>query len=115
MLGHYESVFELSPAAYHAQRMQELKDLADYRQRRNLAYREWSKPEALAERKRRHEATAAAALELGRQLSEIARKQQAEKAERPKLAGITVTPIVKPAPLTRWQRLRAWIAMLLRR
>jgi hypothetical protein len=110
--GIFASVDQISPEAFKAQRMQELKDIAEWRQRRVAAYQAWSTPEAIAERKAKHEAAAPAALELGRQLSAIAEHQIAEAkkdAPRLKLAGISVTPVIRPVRRTWWQRLLAWL------
>lgn len=63
--------FEVSPEALSAQRIQDAKDLAQYRARKMAAYKAWVSPEAIKARVEKHEKDAASALEKGKMLSNL--------------------------------------------
>lgn len=109
--GIFHHMEQISPETFQAQRLQELRDVAEWRGRRIAAYKAWSDPKAIAERKAAHEKDAAAALERGQRLAELARAQQQEvKESRPKLQGISVVTVLTPIPRTSWwQRFLAWL------
>lgn len=121
------NVNQINPEVERAQRQAELKDMMEWRGRRLAAYKAWSQPEAVAERKAKHEAEAAAALELGQQMAIVAKQQMLDKKldeEMRKLdlgpkqiaseamSKIKITRVIKPsaAKIPWWRRMlnRLW-------
>lgn len=99
----------LSQAIQQEQFLAEIRQDAKYRQKRLAAYAAWSKPEAIAKRRVEHEAAAAAALESGKKLAEIAKEQIKADLEMRELSDVfkapvnfTITPMIKTdAPLSK--------------
>ncbi len=100
------NVDQISPEVERAQRLQELKDVAEWKARRMAAYRNWVTPEAVAERQREYELAAAAALEQGRAMAAEARRQQLEaKLEKSLKPSFNISaPYVKEQPKLNWWR-----------
>lgn len=101
----FEAYEAISPEAAMAQRLAELRDVAEFRQRHARAYKEWSKPENIDLRKAQAELEAPRALEAGKKISEAMKKRDEEFKKAvadgsvtvEKLKGITITPIYKPS------------------
>ncbi len=121
LIGIYHHMEQISPEAAREQRMAELNNLATYRSQRIAAYMAWSKPDAIAERQKKHDEEAAAALANGKRLADLMRKRDDEaKLERelskaPSIAHFTVKPSMviretKPVKLTMWQRIKKFFA-----
>ena len=93
---------ELDPAVLRAQRMQELRDLAEWRHRRLNLIKEWSDPVKRAERQARFAEEHAAAQKIWAEQLEEDNKPSAQK---PFFERIHVRPITNPRPLKWYQRL----------
>lgn len=100
------NVDQISPEVERAQRLQELKDVAEWKARRMASYRSWVTPDAVAQRQREYELAAAAALEQGRAMAAEARRQQLEaKLEKSLKPSFNISaPYVKEQPKISWGR-----------
>lgn len=99
-IGIFHHMEQLNPDVIRAQRIQELKDIAEWRARRMKAYREWVEPANVAYRQLKHEEDALAALERGKALARAAELQMdIAKAERDirKAMAFKLTPFTKKA------------------
>lgn len=94
---HFQFDSMLSEETIRAQRLAELKDIAEWRAKRLQAIKDWSEPKAVAERAEKYQAGPI-----------IKPPPRLEKLEFEPLPGITLTPVIKST------KRRAWYVRLLR-
>lgn len=97
---------ELDPAVLRAQRMQELKDLAEWRARRLQAFRDWSDPVKRAARQEQ----AARELEAAhKRWAEMAEEERAPLKLKSFFERVSVRQVAPPPRKKLYQRLWLWL------
>lgn len=93
-----------SPEACKAQKMAELKNLAEYRAGKLQKYVEWSKPEAIAARYAEHLAAAEAARQKAAEVLALIKKQEeaSKLYEAEKMPQFKISPLIKTKLKIHW-------------